>query len=393
MLPDLSYRHDPSKSVLVTDAVTAAHRWATEPAVQGFHRFTHTRPGADAPLPVPLCATPVVVTGIGVVVGGYDGCVTFFDVSLSKVYWRRRLDAPVYASLVLDAERRTVIAASTKGRVACFDLRGRTVWSVDLGAPVHATPVLSGVSGILTVASFGSRCTGLDAKSGRTVFARDLPRPWHDGVAAHRDPYASPAVTPEGDVIVGCAEHLVRLSPEGDELWRTDLDHSVRSSPAVLGDLGEVAVLPVDGRCRFLDLKDGEPVAEVSLGGKAVASPAVSGAVLAAGTQDGIAFGIDTHTRKLLWTAPRGAPHEYTSFTVSPDGGFVATAGNGNAVALDRDDGRFRWESSQVLGIPEHEPAMDTTPVISPAGDMYIGSHSGMLYHFRFRPATSGETT
>ncbi|MBC7272226.1 MAG: PQQ-binding-like beta-propeller repeat protein [Streptomyces sp.] len=391
--PPPRFRHDPRRSVLPLGRGDAPPtRWEVEPQVCGYRKLVHHR--RQETIPVPVCASPVLVPGVGAVVAGYDGYVRLHDRSLSKVYWERRLAGPVYASLVVDRSRRRIIAATTHGQVACLDLRGRPVWSVETGAPLYATPLVLEGADLLVLAAFGSRCLGLDLSTGDLRFTRELPRPWqaaHGGSAAHRDPYASPVATAAGDAVVACAEHLVCLTPDGRERWRHDVGATIRSSPAALHDLDQVVVCSVDGRCHFLDTAAGRAVGAVPLGAKVVSSPAVSGDVLVAGTEDGTAFGVDIHRRAVRWSAPGYGARSYTSFTVLPDGSFGAVVGRGNAVSLDRDDGRFRWETSQLLGLPEHDPAMDTTPVAGPDGSMYAGSYTGMVYHFRFRPAAAEE--
>ncbi|MFI6080788.1 PQQ-binding-like beta-propeller repeat protein [Streptomyces sp. NPDC051217] len=387
------FRHDPRRSLLpLSENSAQPARWEVEPQVCGYRKLVHHRERQEVTIPVPVCASPVLVPGVGAVVAGYDGYIRFFNRSLSKVYWKQRLAGPIYASLVVDRSRRRIIAATTGGQVACLDLRGRPVWSMETGLPLYATPLVLPGADLLVLAAFGSRCLGLDLATGDLRFTHELPRPWqaaHGGSAAHRDPYASPVATADGEAVVACAEYVVCLAPDGTERWRRDVDSTIRSSPAALHELGQIVVCSVDGRCHFLDTSSGQPCGSVALGAKVVSSPAVSGNILVAGTEDGTAFGIDIHSRSVRWTAPGYGAHAYSSFTVLPDGNFSAVVGRGNAVGLDREDGRFRWETSQLLGLPEHDPAMDTTPVAGPDGSMYGGSYTGMIYHFRFRPIAS----
>lgn len=380
------------KSVLPLHDVAGRTAWQREPAVCGYQRVTHQ--AADGrTIPVPVCGTPAIVTGAGVVVAGYDGSIRFHNRTLDRVFWERRLDGAVYASLVVDADRRTIVVATVKGVVTCVDLRGRTVWSTDTGLPLYATPSLVPASGLVVFATFHSKCVALDLLTGSRMFVRDLPRPWsadYGGSAVDRDPYASPVVTEDGNIVVCCAEHVLCLAPDGREVWRTEIGHAVRASPAILPSRGEVAVCAVNGHCFFLDTGSGEVRWEVRLGGKITASPAVSAHVLAVGTRSGVSFGVDAGRREVIWSSASCSPRDHTSFSVLPDGEFVATAERGNVVALRRDDGGFLWETDQLLGLAEHDPALDTTPVASPDGSMYCGSYSGWLYHLRF-PPTSGE--
>lgn len=374
------------KSVLPRETGRAIG-WTREPAVCDYRRLSYENAALARTVAVPVSATPAVVTGAGVIAATDDGYVRLFDRTLQKVYWERRLDSSVYASLVFDAQRRRVIVAATSGLVACFDLRGTLVWSAKTGFPIYATPTLLPASDLLVIAAFHSRCIGLVLASGEIAFERRVPEPWaaaYGGCAAYRDPYASPATTAQNSAILCCAEHVLCIAPDGSELWRREIGQTIKASPAAVHDSDEVAVCAVDGSCRFLDGVSGDLRGELALGAKITGSPAVSGGILAVGTQCDTVVGIDTRTRTVAWSSSQGAPRSYTSFTVLPDGNFVATSARGNIVCLRRDDGSFLWESSQVLGIPDHDPVMDITPVVGTDGSMYCGSYSGFLYHFRF---------
>ncbi|ANY05779.1 hypothetical protein AFB00_05090 [Pseudonocardia sp. HH130630-07] len=366
----------------------SAFHWNDEPVVCGHRRFTHLRADGQQ-IAVPVCATPVAVAGLGAVFATYDGRVRLWDSSLDKLYWESRLDNAVYASPVADPARRAVVVASTGGLVRSFDLRGRPRWTAEAGGSVYATPTLLPETGVLVVAMFGSSCVGLRLDTGAKVFAQELPRPWYaqwGGSAADRDPYASPVTLDTGDVAVGCAEHVVCLSPDGEQRWCRDLGSSVRASLVAVHSVGTVAVATVDGRCTFLDSRTGEERGSVVLGGKVVGSPALAGSVLAVGTQDGVGFGVDVRTHEVCWQVPGAAPRDHSSYTVTPGGSFAVTTARGNVLGLNSDDGRFLWETSQILGLADHDPALDVTPIVAPDGNMYCGSYSGMAYRFRFRP-------
>ncbi|MEU1513188.1 PQQ-binding-like beta-propeller repeat protein [Streptomyces sp. NPDC005811] len=385
-----AFRHDPTKSVL--PGPTARVLWDREPAVCGYRRLSYrTSIGED--IPVPVCATPAVVGAAGVVVGSYDGWVRLYTPDLADVCWEHRLPAPVYAPLLVDQTRSTVLATAVDGTVVCFGLDGDVVWRTRVDASIYATPTVLPEADLLVVAGFGSRLAGLDLGTGEQAFARGLPSPWHAGAggsAAVRDPYASPLALPGGDFVVGCAEHALRLTAAGNQVWLRDIGHSVRASPAFAAATGEVVVCAVDGGCRFLNVEDGRETGVIILGGKVTASPAVSGHMLAVGTQRGPALGIDLANHAIAWSAPGSAPRDHTSFTVLPNGDFAVTAENGDVVACSRADGRFLWETSQLLGLANQDPALDTTPVAAPDGSMYCGSYTGVLYRFRFRPVPGG---
>jgi len=384
-----TFRHDAAKSVLVLRPSTGpAVRWHKEPAICGYRKLSHRSDKLDKDIQVPICAAAIAVSDVGVIIGGYDGRVRFFNCGLDKIYWETRLESAIYASPVVDQARRTVLIATIGGQIACVDLRGNIVWTVRIGSPVYATPTILPASDLLVVAAFQSRCLGLTLTSGECVFDRQLPKPWQaalGGSAAHRDPYASPLATSQGDTVLCCAEDVLCLAPDGMERWHCRTDSAIRASPAALHSTQEVTLGTVDGRCLFLDAATGRICAEIALGAKITASPAVSGSIVAYGTSQEEALGINIASHAIEWRVLHGAPRDHSSFSVTPDGNFVATTSSGNVVCRSAKDGRFLWETSQLLGLAEHDPTVDTTPIVDPSGSMYCGSYSGMIYHFQFQ--------
>lgn len=385
-----AFRHDPRKSVMSRSASRPV-AWSVEPAVRAHRRLTYlTRGGVT--VPVPVCST-AVLTERGVVVGTYDGWIRCYTPDLEKLCWEHRLDGAIYSSLVVDRPRGTILAATVTGTVSCFDTNGAKVWSRGVGAPVYATPTVLGEPSLLVLAAFGSRGLAIDLASGRVEFDRGLPPPWHSALnrTTVRDPYASPVATPGGDIVFGCAEHLVCCSPDGSTRWIYDTGSAVRASPVVVQRTDEVVACSVDGGCRFVRAADGSPVAEVHLGGKITGSAAVAGNILAVGIQDGAMFGLDVTSHEVVWSHRSGAPRDHTSLTVLPNGDFVATSARGNVEARRQRDGGFLWETSQLLGLADHHPELDTTPLATPDGSLYAGSYSGMFYHFVFRGVNGDE--
>lgn len=384
------FRHDPRKSVLFADSRDARRVcWTTEPAVVAHRRMVYRNKTLGRDLAVPVSATPAVVSGIGVVVASDDGFVRLFGRGLSTVFWERRVSASVYASLVVDHAREQVIVCTTAGVVTAFDLHGATVWAVDLGRPVAATPTVVETSDLLVAATFQHRVTGLALGTGEKVFDIAVPEPWHralGGIASYRDPYGSPVSCDDGTVVAAASDGLICIAPDGVIRWTAPLDAAVKSSPCLIGQTGEIAACTAAGTCWFVDVTTGEVRERIETGAKIVASPAVSGSVLALGQVTDSAIGVDVIAHRVIWTSPLGSPREYTSWTTLPDGSFAATTGRGNVLCLAPSDGSFRWETSQVLGLPDHEPGMDITPVASPEGVLYCASYSGDLYEFAFRP-------
>jgi len=383
-----SFRHDPVKLVL-GDAPSASMRWDKEPALCGYTKLAHLNERLNKEYAVPVCATAIVAPGAGVIVASYDGRVRLFSADLSETIWEDRLNGPIYATPLALVDRGLAIVVSTNGEAVAFDRTGKRVWRTEIGQPVYASPTFAPGADVAVFCAFGSRCFGLDAETGATEFAIELPRPWSHalgGKAAHRDPYASPIVTSRGHIVVCCAESVLCLSADGTLLWQRTLDASIRASPAFLSATEEVAVAAVDGRCALLDAETGKTAHEWSVDAKVVASPAVSGEFVVFGSADGDATCVHGPTRALAWRRSQSSPKDHSSYSVTPAGDFIATNERGNILCVRAQDGRFLWETSQLLGLAEHDSAMDTTPVAAGDGSMYCGSYAGFAYYFRFQP-------
>lgn len=389
-----TFRHEPMKSLIGRKAINQSYLWRSEPAVTRLRRFRYDNKKLGRQIDVPISASPAVIEDVGVVVASDDGFVRFLSCDLSRIFWERRLSASIYASLVVDAVTGRVIVCDTSGLVCAFDLHGKLVWSQNLHHPIFATPAVNLAYDNLTIAAFGNMVFGLSLCAGEIKYQVGLPPPWYLEIgssAASRNPYASPAATPTGETVCCSGSNVLMFSPSGREVWRASLDADIKSSPVVLPAETQAVVTDVSGRCHFLSLQSGETLATVSLGAKVVASGASSNRILALGGTTGRVWGLDCGTRRIAWTSEFGAPSEYGSITLTPLGDFVATTAAGNCVCLAADDGRFLWETSQVMGLPDQGTRMEITPVIDRAGRMYGAGYDGSLFQFSFR-RRDGET-
>ncbi len=337
-----------------------------------------------------MCASAIIAPGTGVLLATYDGRVRLFSVDLSETIWEDRLTASIYATPLALADRGILIVASTNGEVVAFDRIGKRIWRTEIGHPIYASPTIAPGPGVAVFCTFGSRCFGVSVDTGAIEFAISLPRPWSHalgGKASHRDPYASPIVTAGGRIVVCCAESVMCFSADGAPLWRCSLDASIRASPAFLAATQEVAVAAVNGRCVLLNAVTGEITHAWKIDSKVIASPAVSDEFVVFGGADGEATCVHAPTRAEAWRRSLCAPKDYSSYSVTPSGDFIATNSRGNVFCVRAQDGDFLWETSQLLGLAEHDPTLDTTPVTAADGSMYCGSYAGFAYYFRFQPA------
>lgn len=382
------FRHHPGRSTLIRHGDRGASvDWRAEPAVVGHRRLVHRTANGDE-IPVPICATPAMIGSAGIVVAGYDGVVRFLDPTLTKEYWNIRLRAGVYAPIVVDPRGPGMLVGCIDGTVARLGLKGALEWSTPLGElPIYPAPLVLVAPRLLVVATYHGWCFGLDLDDGSVRFHLRLPRPWHaaqGGLAAWRDPYASPAAITDEIFVQCCAERALLIDARGMVLSDHAIAAPVRASPVFNPRTREVLVVSATGDCRFISTESGEARWGPALGARVVASPAVSGSVAAIGTTDGNLFGVDVESGLVAWRKPDFTPRDHSSVALLPSGDFVLTTERGNAAAVRACDGRFLWESDQRLGQGDQDPRMDLTPLAAPDGHLYCASYSGNVYSFVF---------
>lgn len=387
-----AFRHDPVRHVIARGK-PAARDWRRQPAVVDFHRFQRLVPALKREVDVPVSATPAVIEGVGVMIATDDGYVRLFSSDLSRIFWEQRLSASVYASLVVDPKARRVIVCDTAGLICAFDLRGKLVWSFNASGAIRATPALDHTNGVLIVAVFGHRMIGLCLNSGACLFDLDAPQPWQaaiGGLASDRNPYASPVTTVGGASVFCSGEQVVLIDTTGSVLWRHSRPAEISASP-VIDDTGRMLlVADRSGVAALIDLLDRRVCAERRLGDTVTASGAASYGVFALGVRSGAVWGLCQSTLGVLWRDSFGAPFDHTSFTVTPNGDFAATAACGDIICRDATSGEFLWRSSQMLGLPDQDLRLDITPVFAPSGDMYAAAYNGSFYRFAFPDLLEG---
>lgn len=385
-------RFAPDKSVAgYATAQRDGFNWRVEPALAGYARLEHRNKTNGNIIPVPVCATPAVLPGVGVMVAGYDGTVRLFDQLFEKAYWVRQLTAPIYAPLLCLPGGDQVVTADISGNVTCFSLRGDVIWTCTLDKPVYPAMEILRESGRIFVCCFDGEMTVLDSESGGIVAQASLPRPWfaeRAPKAGHRDPYASPIQVGPDRVLVSAADTVTAFDGEGEVLWRYVGTAQFRASPTACLTHSTIMTMSIDGVCSLLEANNGKLISTVELGDKIVASAASSNAIAAIGTASGSVYGIDMLTGLQTWRQSHGSPFDHTGFSLLPDGCFICTNARGNVVARDFTEGRFLWESSQLIGLTDHPPRIDITPICSPNGLMYAGSYDGALYAFVFQERT-----
>jgi outer membrane protein assembly factor BamB len=206
------------------------------------------------------------------------------------------------------------------------------VWEADVGA-VIASPVLSPSLAVAPTAD--GRLVFVDRASGRRVHEMRL------ASAVESSPALLDRVlhagTDDGEVV---GVDVV----DGAERYRTRLGRLVRSSPVGWEDRVIVGVVEekTAGGVAALDAAKGKLV-WMRKAGAVFSSPAVAGATVIVGSDDGSVYALDAAKGTVLWTARLGAKVRATPAVA----GDVAIAADfeGRVVALRVKDGSRAWSA------------------------------------------------
>lgn len=378
-----AFRHDPSIRVCRSSIINNVD-WSVEPVITAYREFSYNNKRLGQVIRVALHSTPVLIEGVGLIACSDDGFIRFIKLSLDEVFWELRVAASIYSSPIYLNDKKAILVCTTGGSVLAISLMGKLLWKTSVEFPIYAGAIRSGSSIFVGVFNYSLYC--LDVDTGRIQFQYQLPAPRGarvGGIAAFRDPYATPCVA--NDLVIAvCGESVVCVSPEGTLVWSVRFQGSIRSSPAFCSEFNTLVIASVDGRITLLDGGSGKLLKEFNCSAKIVNSPAISKGIACVGDESGKVYAIDIRMKEVKWVYEVGAALGYTSVTLTPADDFVFLSERGNAVCVSRDEGRFLWETSQNLQLTDHERCMHVTPIISQQGQMYCASYSGYLYRFDF---------
>jgi outer membrane protein assembly factor BamB len=318
--------------------------------------------------------------------------------------WRVSVGAGTWAGLVRDPRRPILFVAGGNGRLTALStVDGRTAWSVDLGAPVHATPTLR--DDRLYVAT-DKALLALNARDGSTVWTAPFGDPLVQRLPitdAHSewDHYSSAAAVAGGLVLAGgrdgCVHALDRSS--GQRRWRTCVGKMVTATPAIAD--GAVYFGAYDGRAYALSLADGSERWRHDTRGAIPRDAVVAGRKILFGSRSYDLVALDRKTGAPAWSR-----YFWYSWVDSPpvaSGGtiFVGSSDALSVQALAADGGRRLW-SAPLPGWAWAGPALGasslyaglvgTRSYIAPrdGGLAAIDRRTGTL-RWLFQPEASGD--
>ncbi|MEM9664532.1 MAG: PQQ-binding-like beta-propeller repeat protein [Bacteroidota bacterium] len=191
-----------------------------------------------------------------------------------------------------------------------------------VGAGEFVSSAAQGSDGTLYLGDFGNQLYALTSDGRlRWVFPTDS------------SIVATPAVAPDGKVIVGALDQFVYAVQDGRESWRFDAGGEVVASAAVTPD-GLVYVAARTGTLYALNLSDGRERWRFTADDEVVASPTVDGTgTVYLGSLSGTLYAL-TPDGSLRWALALGSPI-WSSPSIGPDQRlYVATTGTETAPGL-----------------------------------------------------------
>ncbi len=230
----------------------------------------------------------------------------------TTVRWTYQASGPIISQVAVAAG--DVLLLSSEGTVHDIDVAsGRERWSVSIGAPALASPLVLG-DRLLIGAS--------------------------DGV------------------------HAMQLD-DGHEVWRTGVTDQVRGSPVPLGD--RVAVAADDGTVTALDATTGTVAWVTALGGEVDSSPAATDDMFVVGTRRGEVVALAPDDGTVLWRTDTGDGLRVGTPAIVDGRVLVATlsaadssvpVGKPHIRALDLATGSVEWTFDSPDGVPSYTPAV-----------------------------------
>lgn len=199
--------------------------------------------------------------------------------------------------------------------------------------------------------------------------------------------YASPAIGPDGTIVVGAQDGSVyAFNPDGSTKWIAAVtDDWIDASPTI-GTDGTVYTASWDGILYALNGADGSLKWKGGTGGFIIASPAIGpqGSVYV-GSNDGLLYAFSSDGT-LRWTSETsGSFDPVNGAPVLNNEGTIVYFGtdSGTLMALDTADGTLQWRFAAAdlhPPGPDESAEISSAPSIAADGTLYVTSENGYLY-------------
>jgi outer membrane protein assembly factor BamB len=263
-----------------------------------------------------------------------------------------------------------VIAVTADGTVVFLDrATGRVLENVALGSAVESSPALA--SGVLHVGTDDGTLVGIGLADGRERYRTRI------GSLVRSSPLVADGLVFAGTIDAKGQGGVAAVTDAGDVKWTRKLA-AVFSSPAVAGAV--MVVGADDGAVHALDRATGAPAWSRKVGAKVRATPAVDGALVLVAAFDGTIAALRAADGTAAWERALG--HTVYSSPAVTNGMAVFGCHDGHVHAVDCATGAVRFQA-ETGGPVLASPAASGTRVVvaSTDGHLYVIDESGAVAH------------
>ncbi|UQN41937.1 PQQ-binding-like beta-propeller repeat protein [Agarivorans sp. B2Z047] len=355
--------------------------------VENVSHVQHYSKKLDMKISVPISATPVCISNIGVIICGSDGFINMYSEDLSDIKWRHRLNSRIYATPTVLFKKKQIIVGDVDGTVVVLDYEGKRISRIANGKCIYNNIVTNEEETIAYFNTFERKlyCVSIDKLD--VLWVANLPTPWfktQESFAANRDPYAAPVITDQGTILSANGNKISAFTKKGIRVWEIELPAMIRATPALCFRSKRGVAPCVNGKVVVFDYDLGKTLMIEDLQGRIVNSPGLSNMSCCVGDLSGNLLCIDLNELSAKWRVNVGAGLDHGSVTSTPAGDFVFITDRGNAICLSYEDGSFIWESMQTIGLPNQSTKLNQSLNITNNGKMYASSYDGYVYSYIF---------
>ncbi len=281
--------------------------------------------------------------------------------------WQARVGA-VAASPVIAGD--LVIAVSSDGSLCFVDRRtGRVLEKIPVGSAVESSPAVA--AGVIHVGTDDGTMVGIGLADGRERYRAKV------GSLVRSSPLAAEGLVVVGTVDAGAQGALVALGEDGRPRWTRKLA-SVFSSPALAG--AAVLVGADDGSVHAFDRTSGSPLWSQRIGVKVRATPAVDGESAYVAGFDGTVVALRVADGTRAWERALG--HAVYSSACVASGVVVFGCHDGHVHGLDMATGAVRFQAETRGPVLSSPVAIGARVLASSTdGHVYLLDESGAVLH------------
>lgn len=315
---------------------------------------------------------PCKVANDRIVFGSWDNSLQCVSLQDGSLIWRFETQGPIYSSPAVSTDGSLVVGCEDHV-LRRINRDGACIWAFEAKGAFHSTPTIDFVRKIVYAGSYDHTLYALNYETGGVVWKCSFDERVEDDI------YSSPALTVDGQIIVGANNVLICFEPDGEVRWRI-VESSRFEGTAAIDHVLSRGVIGTEegGKILVFDTGSGIVLREFVTKGFVVSCPSLSPEGIAyIGSDDGHVYGIDICSLECLWRTDLGCPFKYTPLTVLPSGDALVVGTDGHLYSLDQKTGDVLWYLERSGGF-------HSSPLLTDEGDLVIGSHHNAVHFYEW---------